>query len=406
MRRSRRKCGAQRWVVAAATPVPWEVGAEWGVRASPPLSQFPLRIAVVGAGSTGLYLTRLLHRAGQRVTLFERAARPRTDGCGILLVSAGVEAIAAGGDGRVSARLLERSQPVRRFVVRNLRGDTINAAPAEQDPDRQPSLLIDRPAILEALLEDLPPELVVGGAELSGWRQSPEGVELDFADGSHWRGDLLLAADGIHSRVAPRLVPERHLHYLGDRVWRGVVADDRFCTNGDFYVYARGRGIYVNMFDLVPDADGRPRTHWGFFHEEPLPPDRDQQRRLLQEPIPQQAIAKLHPEAAALIAATPPDAVVANWSFDLDPLPRLVQGRVALLGDAAHAMSSSQARGMTAGLEDALVLARALDGSQADPEAALLSYERERLPVVHSYQRRSRECQGGGLQKNKTPQNM
>ncbi|HBH74592.1 MAG TPA: hypothetical protein DDY43_14465 [Synechococcales bacterium UBA10510] len=86
---------------------------------------------------------------------------------------------------------------------------------------------------------------------------------------------------------------------------------------------------------------------------------------MLREPIPAEALAKLHPEAAALIAATPPEAVVANWSFDLDPLPRLVQGRVALLGDAAHAMSLSQARGMTAGLEDALVLARALDGSQS-----------------------------------------
>ncbi len=365
--------------------------------------QAPLRIAVVGAGSTGLYLTRLLHQAGHQVTLFERAARPRTDGCGILLVSAGVEAIAAGGDGRLRERLLACSQPVRRFVVRNLRGDTINASPAEHDPQHPPSLLIDRPAILEALLEDLPPAVVVGAAELSDWQQSAEGVALEFASGSCWRGELLLAADGIHSRVAPRLVPERRLHYLGDRVWRGVVADERFCTDGDFFVYARGRGIYVNMFDLVPDGHGRPRTHWGFFHEEPLPAGRDEQRRLLQEPIPGEALARLHPEAAALIAATPPEAVVANWSFDLDPLPRLVQGRVALLGDAAHAMSSSQARGMTAGLEDALVLARALADHPGDPLQALLRYERERLPVVHRYQQRSREV-SSRMGRSRSPQ--
>ena len=98
----------------------------------------------------------------------------------------------------------------------------------------------------------------------------------------------------------------------------------------------------------------------------------------------------MDPRAAALIAATPPEAVVANWSFDLEPLPQLVQGRVALLGDAGHAMSSSQARGMTAGLEDALCLARALAGA-ADPLAALQAYERDRLPVVHRYQARSRE---------------
>lgn len=350
----------------------------------------PLRIAVIGAGSTGLYLTRLLLQAGHRVSLFERAPQPRTDGCGILLVSAGVEAIAASGDRALLGQLLSAGQPVSRFEVRNLRGDTISDAPAEQDSDRQPALLIERPAILAALLQGLPAECVVGGAELIGWQQGPAEVSAFFANGDSWSGDLLLAADGIFSRVAPRLVPEHRLHYLGDRVWRGVVADDAFCTDGAFFVYARGRGIYVNAFDLGPGADGRPRTHWGFFHEEPLPASREQQRQLLQQPIPEQALARLHPEAAALIVATPAEAVVANWSFDLDPLPRLVDGRVGLLGDAAHAMSSSQARGMTAGLEDALALAGALAAGPADPIEALRRYERERLPVVHAYQERSR----------------
>ena len=98
--------------------------------------------------------------------------------------------------------------------------------------------------------------------------------------------------------------------------------------------------------------------------------------------------------AAALIAATPLEGVVANWSFDIDPLPRLAAGRVALIGDAAHAMSSSQARGMTAGLEDALCLARALarqgGADAAAPGNALAAYNAERLPVVHRYQERSR----------------
>jgi 2-polyprenyl-6-methoxyphenol hydroxylase-like FAD-dependent oxidoreductase len=88
---------------------------------------------------------------------------------------------------------------------------------------------------------------------------------------------------------------------------------------------------------------------------------------------------------------------VANWSFDIDPLPRLRQGRVVLIGDAAHAMSSSQARGMTAGLEDAVELAHTLDpqrtaenGSPPSLEEALQIWEQKRLPVVHGYQERSR----------------
>ncbi len=153
-----------------------------------------------------------------------------------------------------------------------------------------------------------PEERVHGNAELIGWQQGSDEVSAFFANGDIWSGDLLVAADGIVTRVAPRLVPEHRLHYLGDRVWRGVVADDHFCTDGAFFVYARGRGIYVNAFDLGPGPDGRSRTHWGFFHEEPLPVSREQQRRLLQEPIPAEALTRL------------------------DPLPRLVDGRVGLLG--------------------------------------------------------------------------
>ena len=108
--------------------------------------------------------------------------------------------------------------------------------------------------------------------------------------------------------------------------------------------------------------------------------------------MPADALAKLPADAAAVIAATAPEGVVANWSFDIDPLPALVDGRVALIGDAAHAMRSSQARGMTAGLEDAVALAaRLAPGAAPTPQLALQAYQQERLPVVHRYQERSRQ---------------
>jgi 2-polyprenyl-6-methoxyphenol hydroxylase-like FAD-dependent oxidoreductase len=354
----------------------------------------PLRIAVVGAGSSGLLLSLLLHRQGHRVTLFERSQRLRSEGCGILLVRSGVEAIAAAGLDGLLERLLAAGRPVQRFVIRNLRGDLIGTSPVESAANELPSLLIRRQAILDALWRFADPGSFRGGASLVHWQQDDHGVDARFSDGNHWRGDLLIGADGLFSRVAPLLVPQRRLHYLGDRVWRGVVADGRVIDPGDFLVVARGRGVYANAFDLGADSvhgDGVAITHWGFFQEEPLPAGRSEQRQLLQEPVPESALEKIPPDLAALIRSTPPERVVANWSFDIEPLPRLSSGRVALIGDAGHAMSSSQARGMTAGLEDAVSLARHLaNGAEADPRVALQAYERERLPVVHGYQERSR----------------
>jgi len=53
----------------------------------------PLRIAIAGTGTSGLLLAMMLQRQGHRVSLFERACAPRTEGCGILLVAAGVQAV-------------------------------------------------------------------------------------------------------------------------------------------------------------------------------------------------------------------------------------------------------------------------------------------------------------------------
>lgn len=352
----------------------------------------PLRIAVVGAGSSGLLLTLLLQRQGHAVTLFERASRLRSEGCGILLVRSGVEAIAEAGIAGLVEALLAAGRPVERFVIRNLRGDLIETSAAVREEGELPALLIRRQAILETLWRHGAPTCFRAEAELEHWRQDACGVEARFRDGRSWRGDLLIGADGVFSRVAPLLAPERRLHYLGDRVWRGVVADGRVIGAGDFLVVARGRGVYANAFDLGPeDPGGAAITHWGFFQEEPLPAGRAEQRRLLEEPVPEQALAKIPADLAALIRATPAERVVANWSFDIEPLPRLAAGRVALIGDAGHAMSSSQARGMTAGLEDAVCLARHLAGEgSGDPSGALAAYGAERLPVVHRYQERSR----------------
>ena len=354
-----------------------------------------LRVAIVGAGSSGLLLALLLQRQGHQVCLFERASDLRPEGCGILLVRSGVEAIAAAGIGGLLEQILAAGQPVSRFVVRNLRGDLIESSEAAGEPGELPSLLIQRRAILEAMAARLDSGVFRPGAGLLSWSQDAAGVEAHLDDGSYWQGDLLIGADGLHSRVAPQLARMRRLNYLGDRVWRGVVADGSFCRDGEFFVYARGRGVYANVFDLGIDADGVPLTHWGFFQEEVLPADRSEQRRLLSEPVPEEGLAKLPADLAALIRATPPQRLVANWSFDIDPLPVLVAGRVALLGDAGHAMSSSQARGMTAGLEDAVALALQLGllaaDAVSDVEAALLHYNAERLPVVHRYQERSRQ---------------
>jgi 2-polyprenyl-6-methoxyphenol hydroxylase-like FAD-dependent oxidoreductase len=343
------------------------------------------RIGIIGAGTTGVYLASLLHKQGYQVDLFEKASSPRTNGCGILLVQDGMKAL-ADGNPSVCKKIIKAGSPVTCFEFRNLKGGLANSNFVNYQDDELPAMLVHRQAILEALLEDLPSPCLHNNHPLISLEQNEQKVTAYFAHGQQWEGDLLIGVDGIFSRVRSFIVPnQKHLFYLGDLVWRGIVHDDSFCPEGNFIVYMRGRGIYANFFSL-----GNGKTHWGFFTEKEQTETEKNKPRPHDILIPESELAKLPPEPRKLIQSTPIEDIFCNFSYDINPLPYLYQGRVVLMGDAGHASSSTKARGMTSGFEDALSLARHFaTGNELDQ--VLFNFQQERLPIVHDYQRSSRE---------------
>ena len=342
------------------------------------------RVGIIGAGSSGVYLASLLAQQGYAVDLFEKAPQPRTDGCGILLIASGLEAIQQGNP-KICQQLIEAGSPAKRYEFRNLRGDVAQAETVTYAENELPDMLLHRTTILKTLLSHLPPDILHLNAACETVTQTETSVITHFKDGRSWEGDVLVGCDGIFSQVRQAVVPNVAVSYLGDLVWRGVVPDDTFCPDGHFILYMRGRGIYANFFDL-----GQGRTHWGFFIERAQSEAEVGTPRPDDTTIPPQELQKLPVDARAIIESTPPLQTVTNFSYDLDPLPQLQRDRVVLIGDAAHAKSPSRARGMTAGFEDALALTQHLS-NKPSIVAALAAYQAERMPIVHEYQRTSRE---------------
>ncbi len=349
-----------------------------------PMHSASCRVGIIGAGTSGVYLASLLARQGYQVSLFERAPQPRTDGCGILLVASGLEALQQGIP-QICHQLIKAGSPAQCYEFRNLRGGVARSETVTYEDGELPGLLIHRTAILETLLAELPPNILHLNAEFTNVTHTETSVIAHFKDGRSWEGDVLIGSDGIFSQVRRTVVPDATISYLGDIVWRGVVPDETFCPNGNFIVYMRGRGIYANFFDL-----GQGQTHWGFFIDKAQSEAEVGTRRPDNTVIPPQELAKLPADARAVIEATPPEQIVTNFSYDLNPLPQLHQGRVVLIGDAAHAKSPSRAKGMTSGFEDVLALTQHLNESP-NVEAALTGFQAERMPIVHEYQRTSRE---------------
>lgn len=342
------------------------------------------KIGIIGTGTSGAYLASLLIQEGFDVHLFEKAPMVRTDGCGILIVQSGMKALHQGNP-HISKKIIESGNRVKLFEFRNLKGGFINSESVTYEEDELPGMLVHRKVILEAILDTLPLDKIKFNAQLSFITQTENSAIAHFKDGSTWEGDLIVGADGILSKVRQSVVPNVELCYLGDLVWRGIVTDDSFCPEGNFFVYVRGRGIYANFFHI--DAT---HTHWGFFVETE---QTEAEKGLLQPTnttISPRELAKLPEDARKVIESTPLENIICRYSYDIDPLPQLYDDRIVLIGDAAHAKSSTRARGMTSGWEDGLALVKHLKSSATIAEA-LKNYQTERLPIVHEYQRSSRE---------------
>jgi len=342
------------------------------------------KIGIVGAGTSGAYLASLLIQKGFQVSLFEKSPTIRTDGCGILIVQSGMKALHQGNP-QISQKIIESGNPVKLFEFRNLKGGFVNSESVTYAEDELPGMLVHRKVILEAILDTLPSECIRFNSRLTNITQTFNSAIAYFEDGSLWEGDLIVGADGILSKVRQSVVPDVELCYLGDLVWRGIVEDHSFCPEGNFFVYVRGRGIYANFFHI-----DQTHTHWGFFVEREQSASENNLLQPLDTALPASELAKLPEDARKVIESTPLENIICRYSYDIAPLPQLYDGRVILIGDAAHAKSPTRARGMTSGWEDALALTRHLT-SDVSISQSLENYQTERLPIVHEYQRTSRE---------------
>jgi 2-polyprenyl-6-methoxyphenol hydroxylase-like FAD-dependent oxidoreductase len=343
------------------------------------------KIGIVGAGTTGLYLAILLENQGFEVSVFERAPKARVDGCGILLIPSGLEALSIHSR-ELCDEVIQSGVKVRNYEFRNLLGKVVSSDSAEDTEIKYgfPSLTIHREHITEALLSRVPTQCLHFDSHLESIESREDKVVARFRNGTQWEGDLLVGADGLNSQVRNFVAPGIKPSYLGDMVWRGILPSTEVCADGHFIVYIRGRGVYANAFDI-----GNGRLHWGFFIEYDQP---EEERGILMPKncqIPTDELQKIPEVMRRTIEITPPENIVCRYSYDIDPLPQIVSGNIVLVGDAAHAKSPARAQGMSSGLEDAVLLSKYLK-DKATIQEALTTYQEERLPVVHELQLTSR----------------
>jgi 2-polyprenyl-6-methoxyphenol hydroxylase-like FAD-dependent oxidoreductase len=358
------------------------------------------RVLIAGGGIGGLTLALSLHQAGIPCTVFETATDVKELGVGINILPHGMRVFMALG---LLAELDNVAIRTRELRYLNQLGQQLWAGErglwAGHDA---PQLSIHcgrlHGVLWRAAQTRLPAGALRNGHRLASFTQDADGVTARFtlADGSttEERGDVLVGADGIHSVLRGLLHPlDGGLRWQGSQLWRGAV-DWPVFEGGNTMVIA---GDLMAKLTVYPIAEGRSLgtrlTNWimnGKVASGAFPPPRREdwaRPGKLEEVLPFAKRLRLpFLDVEALIRAT---AQFFEYpECDRDPLPWWTQGRVTLLGDAAHPMYPTGSNGAAQAILDAQSLAKLL--SELAPEAALKAYEAERLPKTAEVVRSNR----------------
>ncbi|MDX2693907.1 FAD-dependent monooxygenase [Streptomyces ipomoeae] len=335
---------------------------------------------VVGGGIGGLAAAIGLRRIGWQVTVVERASVLDDAGAGISLAANGLRALDELGVGE-AVRAASRGQysggtrtPEGGWLAR-MDGAVLEKAVGT------PIMGIPRATLHRLLRESLPAEALLIGSEADSVQHIGPGTVRVGCGDTILDAELVVAADGIGSKVRSHLFPAHPGPvYSGSTVLRAIT-EQTVELRTDFEL-TWGQGA---EFGHIAFEDGRAEWHAvlnlpaGTRFADPLA---ELRRRFhnWHDPIP------------ALLNATRAGAVLHHDVNELrTPLTSYTVGRIALLGDAAHTMIPNLGQGACQTLEDAVVLAAAL-ATGPTVEAALTRYDTERRPRSQAVARAARQA--------------
>ena len=380
-----------------------------------------IKVLIAGGGIGGLTAALCLQRAGFAVQVFEQAAELQAVGAGVQL----------GANAMAVLDYLGLSTALEPLIVKPDRidfrafdsGEVLYAMPLGQDYQQRYGAAyahIHRADLHRVLCEAFcegpfwaegsfraegslsaegsslakgSPAATAGklrlGARAVAYREEANGVVLELADGETIRGDLLIAADGIHSPLRDQLLGPSRPRWSGNIAWRGTfpasLLPEQFLPLQSANFVGPGKHLVIYPLrdrELVNFVGIVERPH----HSETSWVTKAPKAELLAD------FAGWHPLVQAVIQAVSDDQCY-RWALcDHCPASNWSSERVTLLGDAAHAALPFMASGAAMAMEDGRILQRALSQQPADIPAALQCYQRNRMARTAKVQGLSRRA--------------
>lgn len=345
-------------------------------------------VLIIGAGIGGLTLALSLHQVGVSCRIYEAVPELRPLGVGINLMPHAVRELDELG---LIPALDAVGVRTGESVFYTQHGQLVFQEPAGTAAGYPwPQYSIHRgdlqTVLLRAVRERLGEDAVVCGHRCQRAEQDGDGVSVTFTDAegnflSAARGSVAVGCDGIHSAIRKQFYPDEGAPlYSGINMWRGTVVREPILTGASMI---RAGWLSVGKMVIYPirdnvDGQGRQLINWVAELESPRPAERDWGRPgRLEDFLPAYENWRFDwLDVPALIRAS--DSILEYPMCDQDPLPTWTQGRISLLGDAAHPMVPRGSNGAGQAVLDARALAGAFK-RRGVTEDALREYDKVRV---------------------------
>jgi 2-polyprenyl-6-methoxyphenol hydroxylase-like FAD-dependent oxidoreductase len=351
-----------------------------------------LDIAIIGAGLGGLTTALRLHQKGFSPKIYESTRELKPLGVGIAIQPYGMKEFTELG-------LLERIQAISveaqeslyyNHFGQEIYGEKCGVYMGYPDEQRFLHRGLLQMLLYDVVKERLGDDAVVLGARCAGIDQDDDGVTIHFRPNDSGapetvRADVVIAADGINSAVRQQLHPDASKpNYSGITLWRGTTLMEPYKTGGSIlHIGAPTRGSMI-VYPLFDDYEGTGLTLTNWVVEEmgrsetiedwTQEGDISEIEHMFDDvDLPFVDVSRMLREAQETYLFP---------LIDHDPLESWSDGRILLIGDAAHAMYPRGGNGACQSFVDSRVIAEKLV-EFADPVEAFKAFEAQRIAFVN-----------------------